>query len=319
MVILLMKKIWILLTSLLLLSGCTPNSVSQPVQETEAITQTTVPETTLPDSAPDPTHAPTEEAPIMHIPSTKPLEPKDTDLVRVRDYIPDVAEELIYATAENFTGAVIYDFQDIYLRYGSVKKLMAVQEELHTMGLGIKIWDGFRPVSAQFKLWEICPDDTYVANPNLGYSNHSRGFAVDLTIVDANGNELEMPTEFDDFSGKADRNYSDVSEVGKKNALLLEGIMQKHGFQGYYGEWWHYNDTTRYEVEKVFEPSHISCWKVISEDPAILVESPSQNAAQLSIVEPGQVVTVMGYTENYVMVTYQGIRGYLESPLLFPV
>lgn len=314
-----MKKTLILLISLLLLSGCALPLNSLPPQETETTLQTTIPETTAANPTPHPTDAPTEEAPVMYTPSTMPLEPKDSDLVRIRDYIPDVQEELIYATGNNFTGSVIYDFQDIYLRYGSVKKLMAVQEELHTLGLGIKIWDGFRPVSAQFKLWEICPDDTYVANPNLGYSNHSRGFAVDLTIVDANGNELEMPTEFDDFSGKADRNYSDVSEIGKQNSLLLESIMQKHGFQGYYGEWWHYNDTTRYEVEKVFEPSNISCWKVISEEPAILVESPFPNAAQLSILEPDQVVTVMGYTGNYVMVTYQGIRGYLEAPLLFPV
>ena len=307
-----MKRLLCLLTALFVLSGCNPKPVEEPTPPQETNCETTVP-------TEEPTLAPTEEAPTMYTPSTTPIAPKDTDLVRVRDYIPDALEELIYATADNFTGAVIYEFQDVYLRYGSVKKLMAVQEELSTMGLGIKIWDGFRPVSAQFKLWEICPDDTYVANPNKGYSNHSRGFAVDLTLVDRQGNELEMPTLFDDFSGKADRNYSDVSETGKNNSLLLESIMHKYGFQGYYGEWWHYNDTTRYEVEHVFDPNLISCWQVITEAPIYLLESPSAGSSQLTQIKPGEVVTVMGTKDQYILVCWNGIRGYLESPILIPV
>lgn len=189
-------------------------------------------------------------------PSTQPpLEPLDTDFVKISDYIPTVCQELFYATDRNFTQQVIYDFEEVYLRYGTVKKLMAVSEDLAELGLHLKIWDGFRPVSAQFRLWEICPDPTYVANPNVGYSSHSRGNTVDLTLVDANGVELEMPTGFDDFSTKADRDYSDCTEAAQSNARLLELLMEKHGFSGYWGEWWHYSDTESYPVETEFEPS----------------------------------------------------------------
>lgn len=181
-------------------------------------------------------------------------EPEDSDLVKITDYIPDALVELRYATEDNFTGQVIYDFAEPYLRYGTVKKLMAVQEDLRELELNMKIWDGFRPVSAQFKMWEVFPDDTYVANPNIGYSNHNRGCAVDLTLVDKKGRELEMPSEFDDFTTQADRDYSECTETAAQHAQLLEILMEKHGFKGYYGEWWHFNDTVKYEVEREFQP-----------------------------------------------------------------
>lgn len=218
------------------------------VTETMPIEMSSLPaeETVVPDSdTTEVTTAPTVES----LP-----EPADEAFVKVSSYIPTLRQELFYATANNFTGQVIYDFEDAYLRYGTVKKLIAVSEDLAELGLYLKIWDGFRPVSAQFKLWEVCPDSTYVANPNVGYSSHSRGNTVDVTLVDANGQELEMPTGFDDFSSKADRDYSDCSEVSANNAKLLEILMEKHGFTGYFGEWWHYSDTVRYPVETEFEP-----------------------------------------------------------------
>lgn len=243
-----MKKIVILLL-VLLLTGCGQletvlPETSLPVQE-ETAAETTVPETTLPTTAP--TEPETEP--------TLPLEPENDDVfVRVLDYIPEAFQELMYATEQNFTGQVIYTFEDAYLRWGTVKKLQMVSRDLAELGLYLKIWDGFRPVSAQFALWEVCPNPTYVANPTTGYSSHSRGNTIDLTLVDAHGQELEMPTGFDDFSAKADRNYSDCSEIAANNAQLLEILMEKHGFSGYFGEWWHFSDTTAYPVETVFEP-----------------------------------------------------------------
>ena len=177
-------------------------------------------------------------------------EPADDEFVLIQDYIPDIRVELKYATADNFTGMVIYDFSEAYLRYGTVKKLQSVQAALAEQGLQLKIWDAFRPVSAQFDLWEAYPDPNYVANPTVGFSSHSRGNTVDVTITDLQGNELAMPTGFDDFSSMANRNYSDCGEEEAENARFLQELMEAHGFVGYFGEWWHFSDTQEYPVEK---------------------------------------------------------------------
>lgn len=172
----------------------------------------------------------------------------DEDLVRILDYIPSIYVDLKYAAEDNFTGTAIYDFTDASLRYGTVKKLAEVQDELLERGYSLKIWDAYRPVSAQFKLWEVCPDAAYVANPNKGYSSHSRGSTIDVTLVMADGAQITMPSGFDDFSALADRDYSDVSDEAAENAQILEDVMSSHGFNGYSAEWWHYSDNTSYPV-----------------------------------------------------------------------
>lgn len=182
--------------------------------------------------------------------------PTDDAFVRVQDYIPTIQQELRYATTNNFTGQVIYTFEEAYLRYGTVKKLQQVCEELETYGIGIKIWDAFRPLQAQAKLWEVCPDEKYVSHPNKGNRNHCRGLAVDITLYDLKtGKELEMPSGFDEFSALGDREYSDCSAKATENSKLLESIMTKCGFKGYSKEWWHYNDTDTYPIEEVFVPA----------------------------------------------------------------
>ncbi|MBR1853683.1 MAG: M15 family metallopeptidase [Lachnospiraceae bacterium] len=181
-------------------------------------------------------------------------EPDAWEFVKVTDYIPDIVIDLKYASKDNFTGQVIYSFTDAYLRYGTVKRLQKAQSILKEEGMNLKIWDGFRPISAQFTLWEVCPDPVYVANPNSGYSAHSRGNTVDVTLVTVDKTEAEMPSDFDDFSERASRNYSDCSEEAKKNAELLENVMVECGFTPYSGEWWHYSDVDEYPVEEVFEP-----------------------------------------------------------------
>lgn len=238
-----MKKIVILLL-VLMLTGCGQQEAVLP-ETTIPVPEETTAETTLPATVP--TEPETE-------PTLPPEPEKDDVFVRVLDYIPEASQELKYATEQNFTGQVIYPFADAYLRWGTVKKLQLVSRDLAELGLYLKIWDGFRPVSAQFSLWEVCPNPAYVANPTTGYSSHSRGNTVDLTLVDARGQELEMPTGFDDFSSRADRNYSDCTETAANNAQILEVLMEKHGFKGYAGEWWHFSDTTGYPVDTVFEP-----------------------------------------------------------------
>ena len=244
-----MKKIWVLLLALLLLAGC--GAQETPVPETTAASV----EVTVPETTPLETTLPETAATEPETVPTLPPEPEsDETFVRVLDYIPTASQELKYATADNFTGQVIYDFQDAYLRWGTVQKLQKVCADLEELGLYIKIWDGFRPVSAQFALWEVCPDPTYVANPTTGHSSHSRGNTIDLTLVDENGVELLMPTGFDDFSVKANRDYSDCTQEEANNAQLLEILMEKQGFTGYFGEWWHFSDTTSYPVEREFDP-----------------------------------------------------------------
>ena len=213
----------------------------------------TEPETTEPETTQPPTEAPTETEPTEPLPK-----PEDSDFVRVKDYIPDIIVELRYATDNNFTGQVIYDFDEAWMRYGSVKKLMLVQEELRQQGLGLKIWDAFRPTQSQFVLWEVCPISKYVANPNVGFSSHSRGNTVDLTLVDSQGVELTMPTGYDDFSDLANRDYGDCDPAAADNARLLEEIMKKHGFTPYYSEWWHYSDSDSYGVDETFYPTKVT-------------------------------------------------------------
>ena len=246
-----MRLLFILIGTVCVLTACgrrapqqsdIPTQTTIPAQTITEPTESTLPLQTIPEETLQETAAPT-------LP-----EPADADFVKITEYIPTASQELFYATDRNFTGQTIYDFEDAYLRYGTVKKLMAVSEDLEELGLYLKIWDGFRPVSAQFKLWEIYPDPTYVANPTVGYSSHSRGNTVDLTLVDETGTELEMPTGFDDFSRKADRDYSDCTEAAANNARILELLMEKHGFAGYAGEWWHYSDAVSYPVEQQFEP-----------------------------------------------------------------
>lgn len=211
---------------------------------------------TIAQTHPEITHATLGEPYIPVLPEVTTLTPRDEDMVRVADYVPGILTELKYSTGDNFTGQVIYSFQDVYLRYGTVKKLRDAQEAFGEVGLRLKIWDGFRPVSAQFQLWEAYPDANFVANPEKGYSNHTRGNAVDVTLVDENGQELEMPTEFDNFSPKADRDYSDCTDTQRENAMLLQDVMEKNGFSGYFGEWWHFDDKDGYEPEKIFDPTH---------------------------------------------------------------
>lgn len=222
----------ILLCALLTFStmGCSL-SVKAPTQtpSPSAATKISTPESTLPTQTPQP-------------------EPADEALVRIQDYIPNIFVELPYATTNNFTGQVIYDFTEPYLRYGTVKKLAQVQEALAAQDLYLKIWDGFRPTEAQWKLWNVFPDPTYVSDPNNGYTSHCRGNTVDITLCFADGTEVIMPTGFDNFSALADRDYSDCSQEAAANALLLEQLMVENGFKTYYAEWWHYTDTQTYPV-----------------------------------------------------------------------
>lgn len=303
------------LSLLLLLTGC-----GSPVKETTPASTTAEPtiSVTVPTTvSTEPT--PTEPAPTETTPAVRFPEPSDSDFVRITDYLPDIRVSLPYATSENFTGQVIYDFTDPWLRYGTVKKLMAVYEELSEQGLSLLIWDGFRPVSAQFTLWEVCPDPTYVANPETGYSSHSRGNTLDLTLTDQSGTPLEMPTGFDDFSKLADRDYSDCTETAAANARLLQNVMETHSFSGYFGEWWHFSDTESYPVEETFTPVspvwlYADCNEFIT-----LRTAPDTSADAITRIPKNGEFQMLARSGDFAYVDYEGLQGYVLLSYTQPV
>lgn len=280
--------------------------------------------TTLPtDTSTDPTDTQASATEPTQGDTTPPqtitqAEPSDDDFVKVVVYIPDIIIDLRYSTENNFTKQQIYDFTDVWLRYGTVKKLMLVQEELKQNGYGLKIWDGFRPPSAQFKLWDICPDPTYVSNPNNGFSSHSRGNTVDITLVNGDGTEAIMPTGFDDFSKLADRDYSDCSKEAADNALFLEQLMIKHGFKPYSGEWWHFTDTQSYPVDEAFEPTEAALYYADCNEYISLRTKPSTGAEVITKILAGEQVTVVAKTGDFALVEYQGLMGYVLLNYLKP-
>lgn len=245
-------------------------------------------------------------------------EPEDTDLVRVIDYIPGIRQELAYASVNNFSGQRIYDFTDAYLRYGTVKKLALVCQELAQQGLGLKIWDGFRPVSAQAALWEICPDETYVSHPVTGNRSHCRGSAVDVTLVDLEtGEDLAVPTGFDHFTVYADRDYSDCSPEAARNAQLLEQTMEKHGFSPYFAEWWHFADTDEYPVDEAFDPAVPAIWSANCEEYISL--RPSAGSSEvITRIPKGETMQLLSWTGKYAQVSYGGSDGYVLASYIMP-
>lgn len=166
--------------------------------------------------------------------------PKADDLVELTAIDPTIGLDIRYATPNNFTHQKVYASARCLLRRAAAESLSVVQKELRQQGLSLKVYDGYRPLSVQKKFWEICPDDRYVANPAKG-SRHNRGAAVDLTLVDKKGNELQMPTPFDDFTEKAGRAYMKLPKMAIKNRALLEDAMTRHGFVAMASEWWHFD------------------------------------------------------------------------------
>ena len=285
-------------------------SSSTPLESTSGTTTLPTDTSTNPTDTQTPTTEPTQGETTPPQPIKQP-EPGDEDFVKVIRYIPDIIIDLRYSTENNFTSQQIYDFSDVWLRYGTVKKLMQVQEELKQNGYGLKIWDGFRPPSAQFKLWDICPDPTYVSNPNNGFSSHSRGNTVDITLVYTDGTELTMPTGFDDFSKLADRDYSDCSKEAADNAMFLEQLMIKHGFKPYSGEWWHFTDTQSYPVDEAFEPTEAALYYADCNEYISLRTKPSTGAEVIMKILAGEQVTMVAKTGDFALVEYQKLFGYV--------
>ena len=160
--------------------------------------------------------------------------------------------DIRYATANNFVGRPVYAEARAFLQRPAAEALVRVHEKLREQGLGLVIFDGYRPWTITKLFWEVVPEDKrkFVADPAKG-SKHNRGCAVDLSIYDLKtGKFIEMPSGFDEFTERASPNYTGGTEKERANRDLLRGLMEAEGFSVNPNEWWHfdYKDWEKYAI-----------------------------------------------------------------------
>ncbi|MBO9618074.1 MAG: M15 family metallopeptidase [Niabella sp.] len=173
-------------------------------------------------------------------------------MVELKSVVPGLVYDLRYATANNFMHRTMYPAgtHQTFLRMPAARALQRVQAALAQQGLGLKIFDAYRPFSVTQRFWELVKDERYVANPAKG-SNHNRGTAVDLTVIDLKtGKELPMGTGFDNFTDSAHQDFTQLAPRVLQNRLLLKTLMEQQGFQPLRTEWWHYtfSDNNSYAI-----------------------------------------------------------------------
>lgn len=156
---------------------------------------------------------------------------------------------LIYATAQNFTGAPIYRRTGCYLHADAANALRRAVVLAGELGLRLRIYDAYRPTEAQWVMWSHTPNPEFLADPRRG-SPHSRGVAVDLAMIDGEGCELDMGTDVDAFTPLSHHASTDIPAAAQRNRFLLLGVMTAAGWDNYRNEWWHYQlfDSRRYPL-----------------------------------------------------------------------
>lgn len=174
----------------------------------------------------------------------------DVDFVDINELTSDIEIEIRYATYENYFGKKLYESDKCILRYGTAKKLINANNILLEKGFRLKVWDAYRPLSIQKFMWDIIGNEDFIAPPWRG-SIHNRGAAVDVTLVKLNGDRVEMPTDFDDFTIKASITYNQLPEHIILNREILADAMIKSGFKRIESEWWHFYDIEyqKYKIE----------------------------------------------------------------------
>ena len=164
----------------------------------------------------------------------------DSTFANLKDYSTDFVYDMKYATKDNFLKEKVYDCAECFLRLKTIKALIEANNSFIKLGFKIKLYDCYRPLDVQKKMWEIIPNPIYVANPAKG-SIHNKGGAVDISLVDFSGKELDMGTKFDFFGEEASHNYLKLSNKILENRKLLKSVMIKTKFNSFDSEWWHYN------------------------------------------------------------------------------
>lgn len=164
----------------------------------------------------------------------------DSSFANLNDYSNDFVYDMKYATSDNFLKAKVYDCGECFLRLKTVKALINANNSFMKLGFKIKLFDCYRPLDVQKKMWAIVPNPIYVANPAKG-SIHNKGGAVDISLVDLSGKEIDMGTKFDFFGEEASHNYLKLNQKIIDNRKFLKSIMFEFKFNSLDSEWWHYN------------------------------------------------------------------------------
>jgi D-alanyl-D-alanine dipeptidase len=167
-------------------------------------------------------------------------ETDDNAIVNLKNYSNDFVYDMKYATDDNFLKEKLYPCAECFLRVKTVKSLLEANKTFSQKGYKIKLFDCYRPKAIQKKMFKIVPDPNFVANPKKG-SIHNRGGAVDISLVDSLGSEINMGTKFDFFGEEASHNYQNLSEEILANRKFLKKIMLQNNFKSFDSEWWHYN------------------------------------------------------------------------------
>lgn len=162
------------------------------------------------------------------------------NLVEITEQDRNIVLELAYATEHNITGAPLYKSAKAFLHPEAASLLEEAIRLAAQLGLRIKIFDAFRPLEVQQALWDSNPDPNFISNPEAGSIPHCRGVAVDLTLIDDQGSELDMGTGFDAFTSLSHHGNAEISVQAQRNRYLLMGIMTTAGWDFYRNEWWHY-------------------------------------------------------------------------------
>jgi D-alanyl-D-alanine dipeptidase len=174
------------------------------------------------------------------------------EMMELKQLVPNIKYDLAYSQKSNFTKHRLYPkrLKSTYLRKEPALALAKIAAELAVKGLGILVWDAYRPYFVTERFWKLIHDERYVANPIKG-SGHNRGIAIDMTLYElSSGTLIDMPTGFDDFSENAHHGYQNISEINIKNREILKGVMEKNGFIKFETEWWHYSwpSPSKYDV-----------------------------------------------------------------------
>ncbi|MBT1687682.1 M15 family metallopeptidase [Dawidia soli] len=172
------------------------------------------------------------------------------ELIDLEKFIPGLVLDIRYATTNNFTGERIYTLAKAYARKPVAEGLKRAQAALKEKGLGIKVFDAYRPYKATVRFYEVYKDTTYVASPYKG-SRHNRGCAIDMTLIDLKtGQELKMPTGYDSFQKAAWPSTPVKDPEVRKNRQLIIDVMKQQGFKVNSSEWWHFDfiGWTKYDV-----------------------------------------------------------------------